>query len=76
MPVAIGFLIGGIASLIGYSLCNHIPLAWQAGVMACAAVAILTMLADTMIPEAFKGSRNWTGFIMCVGFLVAPKEFE
>ena len=36
-----------------------------------AAGAILTMIADTMIPEAFEETRTWTGLITTVGFLLA-----
>ena len=36
-----------------------------------AAGAILAMLADTMIPEAFEAAHNFTGFITVAGFLVA-----
>lgn len=64
-------LISGLAAMFGYSMCNHIPIAWQAGIMACAAGAILSMLANTMIPEAFKGSEHWSGLLACFGFLLA-----
>ena len=40
-------------------------------ITAVAAGAILTMIADTMIPEAFEQTRAWTGLITAVGFLVA-----
>jgi zinc transporter ZupT len=33
--------------------------------------AILTMIADTMIPEAFEDTHAWTGLITAVGFLTA-----
>jgi ZIP family zinc transporter len=38
-----------------------------------AAGAILTMIADTMIPEAFEetGRNTWTGLITAAGFLTA-----
>jgi zinc transporter, ZIP family len=36
-----------------------------------AAGAILTMVADTMIPEAFEKTILWTGVITTLGFLVA-----
>jgi ZIP family zinc transporter len=40
-------------------------------ITAVAAGAILTMIADTMIPEAFERTHAWTGLITTVGFLVA-----
>ena len=33
--------------------------------------AVLAMLMDTMIPEAFEGSRNYSGLIGTAGFLAA-----
>ena len=36
-----------------------------------AAGAILTMLADTMIPEAYEGGGNWTGLVTVAGFALA-----
>ncbi|MBD81293.1 MAG: ZIP family zinc transporter [Crocinitomicaceae bacterium] len=64
-------IISGLSAALGYSMCNQIPLYMQSGIVACAGGAILTMLADTMIPEAYEGTGNWTGVIMCVGFLLA-----
>jgi len=40
-------------------------------ITAIAAGAILAMLADTMIPEAFEEHHVLTGLIASVGFLVA-----
>jgi ZIP family zinc transporter len=42
-----------------------------AATMALAAGAILAMLIDTMIPEAFEIARNYAGMIAVVGFLAA-----
>ena len=42
-----------------------------AGVEAFAAGAILTMLADTMMPEAFDGGGNAVGLVTVVGFATA-----
>jgi ZIP family zinc transporter len=42
-----------------------------AGVEAFAAGAILTMLADTMMPEAFEGGGNAVGLVTVVGFATA-----
>mgnify|MGYP000880603603 CR=1 FL=1 len=39
--------------------------------LAVAAGAILAMLADTMIPEAFEKGHNLTGFTAVIGFLIA-----
>jgi ZIP family zinc transporter len=42
-----------------------------AATTAVAAGAILAMLVDTMIPEAFEEAHNFAGLITVAGFLVA-----
>jgi ZIP family zinc transporter len=42
-----------------------------AGTTATAAGAILAMLADTMIPEAFHEAHDFAGLITVIGFLCA-----
>lgn len=60
-----------LAALAGYSLLGGAPPELIAVITAIAAGAILTMVADTMIPEAFERTRTWTGAIASLGFLVA-----
>ena len=70
-------LWGGIALLSGLSACLGAALLGGASpvllsmVNAVAAGALLTMIADTMIPEAVEGERGLTGLLVVVGFLVA-----
>jgi zinc transporter, ZIP family len=64
-------VISALASLIGYATLGGAPPELIAVITAVAAGAILTMIADTMIPEAFEKTRTWTGVIASVGFLVA-----
>ena len=64
-------VISGIASLIGYAAFQGSPNDFIAGITAVAAGAMLAMLADTMIPEAFDDARDWAGLITVLGFLVA-----
>ncbi len=64
-------LLSGVASLVGYTVFSGFPAAVIAGVTAFAAGAILTMLADTLIPEAFEGTHAYTGFITVTGFVLA-----
>jgi ZIP family zinc transporter len=47
------------------------PVELIAFITATAAGAILAMLADTMIPEAFEEHHNLTGLIVALGFLAA-----
>jgi ZIP family zinc transporter len=63
--------ISGLAALAGYALLGSAPPEAIAVITAIAAGAILTMIADTMIPEAFERTRTWTGVIATVGFLLA-----
>jgi ZIP family zinc transporter len=61
----------GLAALVGYLALGGAPPEAVAVITAVAAGAILTMVADTMIPEAFERTRTWTGVITTLGFLVA-----
>jgi ZIP family zinc transporter len=64
-------LISGLASLAGYGLLGDAPPAAVAFVLAFAAGAVLTMLADTMMPEAFEHARREAGLATTFGFVVA-----
>ncbi|MGY1811336.1 ZIP family metal transporter [Blastococcus sp. SYSU D00820] len=64
-------LVSGLAALLGYVALGNAPPEVIAVITAVAAGAILTMIADTMIPEAFEETRTWTGLITGLGFLVA-----
>jgi zinc transporter, ZIP family len=64
-------VVSGIAALLGYATLGGAPPELIAVITAVAAGAILTMIADTMIPEAFEETRTWTGLITTVGFLLA-----
>jgi ZIP family zinc transporter len=64
-------IICGIASLVGYAVFAGLPTATHGGVMALAAGAILAMLADTMMPEAFADTHAYAGLITVSGFLAA-----
>ena len=64
-------LICGIASLAGFILFAGFSAGVIAATTATAAGAILAMLADTMIPEAFETAHNYAGLITVLGFLSA-----
>lgn len=64
-------LTSGIASLAGYSIFSHFSPTVVAATTALAAGAILTMLVDTMIPEAFEYAQNLSGLITVLGFLIS-----
>jgi zinc transporter, ZIP family len=61
----------GLAALIGYVALDGVSPAVIALITAVAAGAILAMLADTMIPEAFEEAHAITGLITALGFLTA-----
>ena len=60
-----------LASLAGYAVFGLFSAAVVAATTAVAAGAILAMLVDTMIPEAFDVAHNFAGLITVLGFLVA-----
>jgi len=64
-------LIAGLASLIGYVAFAGVAPGAVAFVQALAAGAILAMIVDTMVPEAFEGTHDFAGLISVSGFLVA-----
>ena len=64
-------LVSGLASLAGYGLFQHSSPNVVAFVLAFAAGAILTMLADTMMPEAYEHGGKLVGVVTTVGFVVA-----
>jgi ZIP family zinc transporter len=63
--------ISGLASLAGYSLFQSSSPDVVAFVLAFAAGAILTMLADTMMPEAYEHGGKLVGVVTTFGFVVA-----
>ncbi len=64
-------VLAGLSSLIGYSAYVNLSVEARAATTAIAAGAILSMLAETMIPEAFEGTRDWAGLITGAGFVCA-----
>jgi ZIP family zinc transporter len=64
-------LVSGLASLAGYGLFQDAAPDTVAFVLAFAAGAILTMLADTMMPEAFEHGGKLVGVVTTLGFAVA-----
>jgi zinc transporter, ZIP family len=63
--------VSGLASLAGYGLFENASDTTVAYVLAFAAGAVLTMLADTMMPEAFKYGGKAVGLLTTFGFAVA-----
>ena len=64
-------LVSGLAALAGFTLFRDLSPELVAGTTAIAAGAILAMLVETMIPEAFEGTHTFAGLITVAGFLAA-----
>lgn len=64
-------VLSGVAALVGYAIFQRFSPEVIAATTAVAAGAILAMLTDTMIPEAFERTHNYAGLITVFGFLAA-----
>lgn len=64
-------LLSAAAAAAGYALLGGTSPATIAVVQAFAGGAILTMLADTMMPEGFEHAGNAVGLVTCAGFIAA-----
>lgn len=64
-------VLSGLASLCGYGLFRALSPDVVAGTTAIAAGAMLAMIADTMIPEAFQEAHDLVGLVTVGGFLAS-----
>ncbi|WKU03574.1 ZIP family metal transporter [Micromonospora sp. HUAS LYJ1] len=64
-------LVSGVAALLGNTLLGGAPPELLATITALAAGAILAMITDTMVPEAFEDAHLLVGLITVLGFLTA-----
>lgn len=63
--------LSALSALCGYLFLRHASGNWIGGIQAFAAGAILTMLASTMMPEAFTEGGAIVGVLSALGFLAA-----
>jgi zinc transporter, ZIP family len=63
-------LVTALASVAGYKLGAHLTPEFVAATQGVAGGALIAMIADTMIPEAFHDSQEATGLSAAFGFLV------
>jgi ZIP family zinc transporter len=63
--------VAGLASLAGYAWLENASVNTIAFVLAFAGGAVLTMLADTMMPEAFEHGGKLVGVFTTIGFAIA-----
>jgi ZIP family zinc transporter len=63
--------VSGLAAAVGFQFLGELSADMVAAIQAFAAGAILTMLADTMMPEAFDYGGSAVGLITVLGFSLA-----
>jgi ZIP family zinc transporter len=61
----------GLAGMLGCLFLEGASADTIAAITAVAAGAILAMVADTMIPEAFERTHLYAGLLATIGFLLA-----
>lgn len=68
-----GTIVGlsGLAAMIGPALLAGLSPGWLAFALGFSSGAVLCMLVDTLIPEAFKATHVLTGLITLAGFMLA-----
>ena len=64
-------VVSGVAALVGFTILDSASPETVAFVLAFAGGAILTMLADTMMPEAFEHAGKLVGVVTTFGFALA-----
>jgi zinc transporter, ZIP family len=64
-------LVSGLSALVGYAVFDGASPTALAAVTAFAGGAVLTMLADTMMPEAFEHGGKSVGLMTTLGFGLA-----
>jgi zinc transporter, ZIP family len=64
-------VVSGASALTGYTVFSHFSTEVIAATIAIAAGAILAMISDTMIPEAFEKTHDFAGLVTVCGFLAA-----
>lgn len=64
-------LVSALSSALGFGLLDDASASTVAFVQAFAAGAILTMLADTMLPQAYAHAARLTGVLVTLGFATA-----
>lgn len=59
-----------VATAAGYAAFGSLGQSWTPHLQAFGAGALLAMIAETMIPEAFHNSPRFSGFLATIGFCV------
>lgn len=64
-------LAAALASLAGFSILADAPVELTGFITSLAAGAMLAMICDTMIPDAFRRAQSYTGLLATLGFLTS-----
>jgi ZIP family zinc transporter len=64
-------LVSAVSAAAGFALLGGASSGVISAIQAFAAGAILTMLADTMMPEAFEHGGSTVGLVTVLGFALA-----
>ncbi|MBH2035968.1 MAG: hypothetical protein I8H73_24160 [Pseudomonadales bacterium] len=64
-------LLSGMAAMVGPALMAEVSPLWLSFALGFSAGAVLCMLVDTLIPEAFAETHALTGLITLAGFMTA-----
>lgn len=64
-------LAAAISSLLGFTILADAPVELTGFITSLAAGAMLAMICDTMIPDAFRKAHNYTGLLATLGFLTS-----
>ena len=64
-------LAAALASVLGFTILADAPIEVTGFITALAAGAMLAMVADTMIPDAYRQAHNYTGLLATLGFLLS-----
>jgi len=64
-------VVCALASAVGYALLGDLSPLWLSFVQAFAGGAILMMLANTMIPEAYEHGGKLAGVFTVLGFAIS-----
>ncbi len=62
-------LTNGVGAMVGFQFAKSISPVSLAVILAVGAGAILAMIVDTLLPEAFEETHDFTGMITVIGFI-------
>lgn len=64
-------ILTSTSAMLSYIIFSHTDYYILSIVLSVTAGAIIAMIADTMLPEAFSEMQEFTGFFMAMGFLIS-----